>query len=78
MTRSTKLADQQERLLRARISLALSAELHRRPTDEELDRFLRVLCQAVRGVKFVVAAVGGAAEKGMGGTRGTEGGNACS
>jgi hypothetical protein len=44
----TELSEQPERLLRARISPALSAELLRRPTDEELDRFLRVQCRAIR------------------------------
>ena len=40
---------EQQRLFKARIALALLRELGRRPTDEELRRFLRVLLQAASG-----------------------------
>jgi len=41
----------EQRLLKAKISLALLEELGRRPTNEELEQFLRVLIKAAFGYK---------------------------
>jgi hypothetical protein len=43
---------QQQRLLRAKISVALLEELGRRPTDRELEQYLRVLTKAAFGYKL--------------------------
>jgi hypothetical protein len=40
---------QRHRILKAKISLALLEELGRRPTNEELEQFLRVLLKAAVG-----------------------------
>ncbi len=40
------------RLFLAKISLALTEELRRRPTDEELSRVLRVVEQALTGLSI--------------------------
>jgi hypothetical protein len=41
--------EQYQRLFKARVSIALLQELGRRPTDEELTRFIRVLLKAISG-----------------------------
>ncbi len=43
------MTEQQQKLFKARVSVALLRELGRRPTDEELTRFLRVLLAAASG-----------------------------
>lgn len=50
------LQRQRQRLLKAKIAVALLEELGRRPTDQELDQYLRVLLKAATG--YTVASGG--------------------
>lgn len=54
---SMYITAQHQKLLRAKISLALLEELQRRPTDEELHRFIRVLLKALNGLSLTTTAV---------------------
>jgi hypothetical protein len=45
-----------QRLLKAKISVALLEELGRRPTNEELQQFLRVLLKAATGYTLASGA----------------------
>ena len=49
------MTDQQKRLLKAKISVALLDELGRRPTPEEVERYTRAACvlyKAILGVHY--------------------------
>lgn len=43
------IAETQQRIFKARVSIALQRELGRRPTDDELTRYIHVLLQAISG-----------------------------
>ncbi len=51
--------EKQQRIFKARVSVALHRELGRRPTDDELTSYIQVLLQALSGFTLLPPQQGG-------------------